>query len=1525
MSNEWEEVAKKTVDTFFEPYDQLVRVHKESYQNFVEMDIPKIISIFNPIVVESVSKKKYTIRFVEESQLYPPVNYETTRKVRPMVPNDARYRSLSYMGSLFTDLEVTVEDPNSPEPPVTQKIERVEYARIPIMVQSKFCNLRNMTGVSLKDMGECMYDKGGYFIINGTDKVIIAQEKAATNKIFVYQSKNAKYSHICEIWTLTKNNPYILPKKTAVKYYRDTSKYSFAKATGQTIKVTLPLIRCDIPLCVLFRALGVLSDQEILYHCMLFDKESYKFLIPSLNDIDGNTEDVRNIYNQEDAQIYISKYINPMGVSTGGEPVSREQQKIKIVQNILYNQFLSHLGDDLKAKAYFLGCMVNKLYLTLIGKRPQDDRDHYSNKRIDTTGIKLAELFYNHFQKFVKEIKSNLLKPADTVQNLNTLFRQIIKPSIIESAFKYALATGNFGVKGISKVGQVGIAQLLSRLTYISTLSNMRRINVPIEKTNKMIEPHRLHNTQYGYICPFETPEGTNVGLVKNIALTAHVTSDLSLIDNEIIMFHVKSKIINLEVMSMTDFVKLTRVFMNGELLGVTDNALVLERDLRLRKLQSKMSFYASISWNKFENELNIYTDGGRFVRPLYVVNPLNNQVRISKMLEKPELATRFFNNQITWDSLVNGNGLYGEGDNNLGGMIEYLDPEEEEVMMIAMEKANVDKNATIMNGAQNVEFVRYTHCEIHPLCMFSVLTCTIPFANHNQGPRVTYQGAMGKQALGIPITNYLSQLDTSMHIMYYPQKPIVNSWISKYINVRELPSGINAIVAIASYSGYNQEDSLILNQSAIDRGIFRTTYYRTFKDEEKVNRLSGEKEQYGVPLGTSVSDKIDRETGFVKVNSKVGEGEVIISKFITINGEKDASSGTGGKKTKNISVVLRANEEGTVDSVTPQNCRNGEGYLFCKVRIRTERIPEIGDKFCALPTQQVLTDVGWIPIQDISINKHRVATLSKDGHLAYEYPVAKYEYDHDGEMYYLKNKKVHVICTLNHKLYVRRNGRQNYILEQAKDLIGKAACFQTSFVNRYADNDHFDLCGDSNYRQSLVDWFFFLATYIQRGTIEEQKVHLPVTKKENIVEIERYLRKYKIDYSEKEDRVSEIQTARVFVIEKKQNESFFLEILKCHAIDGEKKEKENKMLPPYIYEMSENMSRVFLRHFLGEKNYIFSPNKKLADDFIRLAVHCGWSGRKSFIKKDKSFRVYIEQKYNQPWKNVGESDEKETTFWYIGKVHCLEMQSSHTYYSRENDYCPAMIIGNSSRHGQKGTCGITFNQEDMPFSKTGLVPDIIMNPHAIPTRLTIAQLMETLLGKLGCLHASEMDASIYSKVQAEDISDILKKFYDFNEYGDEILYNGMTGQQLKVKIFMGPTYYQRLKHMVVDKIHSRATGPYNILTRQPAEGRSRSGGLRAGEMERDCMIAHGMSRFLKERMMDLSDRFEIYVCKDCQMSAISNPDMNIYYCKNCRTKCSQRGENYSPNIAKVLLPYSMKLLQNELQSMCITLKLSTE
>jgi DNA-directed RNA polymerase II subunit RPB2 len=231
-----------------------------------------------------------------------------------------------------------------------------------------------------------------------------------------------------------------------------------------------------------------------------------------------------------------------------------------------------------------------------------------------------------------------------------------------------------------------------------------------------------------------------------------------------------------------------------------------------------------------------------------------------------------------------------------------------------------------------------------------------------------------------------------------------------------------------------------------------------------------------------------------------------------------------------------------------------------------------------------------------------------------------------------------------------------------------------------------------------------------------------------------------------------------------------------------------------------------------------------------------------------------------------------------------------------------------ASRHGQKGTIGITYSQEDMPFTKNGVVPDIIMNPNALPKRMTIAQLIECVYGKVGTMAGCPMDATPFRNIRVEEIRPILEELGFFGG-GTEVLYNGKTGEQIQSNIFIGPTFYYRLKHLVEDKLHSRAGGPYQLLTLQAAEGRSRDGGFRLGEMERDCLLSHGAVQFLKERTFDCSDKYYIWIDEETGMISPVNPEKGIY---------KSLYSNNTTRFSKIQIPYSSKLFIQELQSMHI-------
>jgi hypothetical protein len=393
-----------------------------------------------------------------------------------------------------------------------------------------------------------------------------------------------------------------------------------------------------------------------------------------------------------------------------------------------------------------------------------------------------------------------------------------------------------------------------------------------------------------------------------------------------------------------------------------------------------------------------------------------------------------------------------------------------------------------------------------------------------------------------------------------------------------------------------------------------------------------------------------------------------------------------------------------------------------------------------------------------------------------------------------------------------------------------------------------------------------------------------------------------------------------------------------------------NKYLPEYVWNLSQRQSNILLEALLQGDGSSMEYNKgetfdrygtislQLANDITRLAFHCGYSatvkiaeeptgiariGKRnlgsragqevSITQQHTYYKVSIITKQNQPWinKKVNDSNE-EKLIDYQGKVYCVEMPSSHTYYMREHNFAPCLIIGNSSRHGQKGTVGNIIPECDMPFTSNGLRPDIIINPHAIPSRMTIGQLKETLLGKVLLELGLFGDGTAFGDFDINDIcKELLKLGYESN--GNELLYNGLTGEQHECSIFMGPVFYQRLKHMVNDKVHSRSFGPMVNLTRQPAEGRSRDGGLRCGEMERDCLISHGAARFLRERMYDVSDKFSIYCCKKCGFISVYNEDKNIRQCRTCDNR---------HDFAYVEIPYAYKLLSQELNVMNIAPRL---
>jgi len=1165
---------------------ELVKHHLDSYNNFISEKINHIFDGFNPVEIthqylpelselHGVPMFKYYMNIkMHNYSITKPLIHEKDGSTKVMMPIDARNRNLTYSSPMTIDMVIetrTFDEEKQDYVNDRKYMNNIPLGHLPVMVGSRYCNLNLDPGCR----DECPYDLLGYFIINGTEKVIIPQDRIAENKTCVFiNNKDPAYSYIAEIRSVQENK-FSVPKTTTLKLSSKPNQF------GHYIRCNIHHIKYDIPLFVLFRAFGIESDKQIIEY-IVYDPED-----PSnediLKELVGSVEESNRILYKREAMEFLLHHMNINGYPK--EYLGNKIKRMEILENILKNECLPHAGESLHKKALYLGYMVNKLLKCSIGKMVLEERDSYINKRIDTPGILLANLLRQYYGKVIKEMKNMVQKDIKNTVSQNVKFQnainrvnipKLVKPTTITSGLKFSLATGNWGIK--NNKTKSGVAQVLNRLTYNGTVSHMRRINTPIDKTAKLVQPRKLHGTQIGIICPAETPEGVSVGLVKNMSIMSSITIN----SNSMHLRELLNQIEGMQIFNGDNIYifanQSTKIIVNGDLVGAHMEPFNVYSILKKFKRKGVINVFTGITWNIAQSEICINTEGGRFVRPFYIVDNFENGQDIRL---KRSMIRKIMHGEMTLTDLVTNNQQNDMSTDDIedDSVIEYLDVEEVNTAMIAM------KYEDLQSGFKGAMYpIRYTHLEMDPSLMMGVMAASIPFSDHNQAPRNCYQSSMAKQAIGVYSTKFRHRYDTMAHVLNYGQKSIVTTRPAKLVNADELPSGVNAIVAIATYTGYNQEDSLVMNQSAVDRGMFQSTYYKTYKEQNNKNHSTGEEEFFCRPDGRKTIkmkpynyDKLGPD-GFVPENTFVETGDIIMGKCMP---QKQGDVILN----KDASVLIKDNEQGFIDKNYYNEKYfgniNGDGYTFAKVRTRSDRIPSIGDKF-------------------------------------------------------------------------------------------------------------------------------------------------------------------------------------------------------------------------------------------------------------------------------------------------------------------------------------------SSKMGQKGTNGILLREEDMPFTKDGIRPDIIINPHAIPSRMTIGQLVECIMGKACTVLGTLGDGTPFTDLSVEDIAQALED-NGLERYGNEIMYNSQTGEQMKTDIFIGPTFYQRLKHMTQDKIHSRGSnGPVVLLHRQPSEGRLRNGGLRIGEMETNCLISHGISAFMKEKLMECSDNYRVFICKKCGMIASVNPSNNVFNCTYCKN---------TTNFAESRVPYAFKLFMQEIQTMSIGTK----
>jgi DNA-directed RNA polymerase II subunit RPB2 len=1217
-----ESISWNIIERYFKdnPYN-LVAHHLDSYNDFFNKGIFQIFLENNPIrFIErdddiDNEKRNQCLLYLggkKADKIYfgKPIIYDDSTvnglsEPYPhyMYPNDARLRNMTYGITIHYDVEVEfIYYKDGEKVEATKILEKVYLGRFPIMLHSNLCILKGLAIESRFNLGECRNDYGGYFIIDGKEKCILSQEKFADNMLFVKKNKaDNMYSLSCEVRSVSEDS------SKPIRYSSVKMVAPDAFFTNNQIVVDIPNIKKPVPLFILMRALGVVSDKKIIEYCLLdLDANSnmIDLFIPSVHD-------ASKIFTQQTAFEYLRHLT--------------KRTTVTAVIDILMNYFLPHIGEDnFLNKAYYVGFMVNKLLRVHMGREKPTDRDNFKFKRVEISGTLIYDLFREYFLLqnraiFLKVDKTFYYHPEKYRANFTSLiednYKEFFKERTIEEGFKRGFK-GNWGSDANTK--KIGLVQDVNRLSWFTFISILRKIILPLDSSSKAVAPHMLHSSQWGIIDPVDTPDGGNIGLHKHMAISTSITNGTTSIPL-IKWLRANTALKLLQECTTKSLAAASKMFVNGNWIGVIDNPIETVNILKLFRRNGVIPVYTSISFSYESNVIYLYTDGGRLTRPIYY---RNNGDTTNLSFDNTIIRNKIESRQYTWSQVVSGfepkadegfsirnNILYDTnvlypGFNTLKdlldmfeekkGIVDFMDTSEAESSLISMYHDKINENKL------------YTHAEIDPSLMFGVLGNSIIFPEANQFPRNAFSCGQSKQAVSMYHSNYQMRADKMGVVLLYGQTPLIKSRYLEYINREEQPYGVNAIVAIMSYTGYNVEDAMLINKGSVDRGIFRTSYFTSYEAREESAKVSG----------TTTNSFFSNIEAKPKVN-----------------------------KLK-------------------------EGYDYSKLD---------------------------------------------------EYGLVK----------------------------------ENTMIDEKIVLIGK--------LNSNVDSKG-EYTDDSSY-----------------------------TKK-------------------------------------------------------------------------------------GQLGYV-----------------------------DKSF--------------ISEGEEG----FRIAKIRIRE------------ERMPAIGDKMASRCGQKGTIGLIVAEEDMPFTADGIRPDLIINPHALPSRMTIGQLIESLFGKACATYGAYGDCTAFrTKGSNYPVYGEMLTRMNYHCSGNQLMYNGFTGEQIYSEIYIGPTYYMRLKHMVKDKINYRATGKRSVLTRQTNQGRANDGGLKIGEMERDGIMANGLSYFLNESYMVRGDQYYMAVCNKTGTIAIYNTDKNLFISPFSDGPLTfNKGIDGEPvldvfskfgrSFSILRIPYALKLMMQELQVLNVQMRIITE
>ncbi len=847
----------------------LVESNIISFNNFVDQRMQEIVEEIS----EGINNEDFEIKLGKISVGRPQV-IEADGSASLITPSDARLRKLTYSAPITLELSVKKDD--------QVDSEIVEIGKIPIMVRSKYCNTHGLSREELIESYNDPIDPGGYFIIRGNERVMVMAEDLAENQPFVETNKKGEL--ILKLFSLkgTYRIPVIITEDKEGIFEVAFSRFK------------------NLPAIVILKALGLTKESEIVQY---IGKETDSVIV--------NLYEFVNIATREDAMMYIAEKTNLQG--TKKEILDRVRQRID-------SYLFPHIGqkkEDRIKKAVTLCKLIKQFLVSKGNPNLRTDKDHYANKRVRLSGDLLSTLFRVNLGILIRDVQYSLQKSVKRRKFFS--IKIIAKSTLFSHRVESAIATGSWTGE------RSGITQNMDKTNYLATISQLQRVSSMLPSDQENFMARILHPTHYGRFCPIETPEGTEIGLRKNLALLARVSTRVDLDRDKFIK--------DLEAIGLNrEGIKGLDVFFNGIFIGSVENHEEFIQKIREKRRNQEFPIQMNIRDDDSFQTVLISTEPGRTLRPLIIVDHGVSRLKQKHLMQLEQ-------GELNWDDLIK------------KGIIEYLDAAEEENTLIAM----YDKEIT----------PEHTHVEIDPISLFGIVTSLVPYGNHNQSSRLNRGSKTQKQALGLYAANYLSRLDTDVSLLQYPQKPIVRSFV--YDTLQTYPAGQNLMVAIMSYDGYNMEDALVLNQGSLDRGVGRSFYFRPYSAVE-MNYAGGLKDEVAIPEKDATGYKTEESYRFLESDgvtypeAEIGAGEVLIGKMSPPKFLSEAREISIRTK-KESSVTMRQEEKGIVESVFITE--DSEGNRVAQVKTRDLRIPELGDKFATSHGQKGV--VGMIvPEQDI-------------------------------------------------------------------------------------------------------------------------------------------------------------------------------------------------------------------------------------------------------------------------------------------------------------------------------------------------------------------------------------------------------------------------------------------------------------------------------------------------------------------------------------------------------------------------------